>query len=203
VPGLLVVISGPSGAGKGTVCRFLCERSPLARLSVSATTRPPRAGEVEGEHYYFKSEDEFTDMVSRGELLEWAKVYRYRYGTPRSPVVDSLRRGHDVILEIDVQGGLKVKQQMPDAVLVFLLPPSMAELKRRLLERGTETPEAVEERLRWAEGELARMPEYDYVVVNDRLEEAVARITAIMTAERCRTKYYSKWEDAVREVDVR
>lgn len=139
-------------------------------------------------------------MVSRGELLEWARVYRYCYGTPRPPVEEALRRGHDVILEIDVQGGLKVKHQMPDAVLIFLAPPSLAELRRRLVERKTETPEAIEERLRWAEGELARMPEYDYVVVNDRLDEAVARVMAIITAEKCRTKHYAQWEDAVREV---
>lgn len=202
MPGLLVVISGPSGAGKGTVCHLLCQRVSAARLSVSATTRPPRAREVEGLSYYFKSEREFLDMKARNEFLEWAKVYDYYYGTPLPPVEESLRCGQDVILEIDVQGGLKVKGQMPDAVLIFLAPPSLNELRRRLEGRETETPQETEERLRWAEGEMARLSEYDYVVMNDHVEDAVKKIMSIMVAEKCRTKYLGKGETANGKVNA-
>ncbi|MFZ5901093.1 guanylate kinase [Desulforudis sp. 1088] len=188
--GLLVVISGPSGAGKGTICKELRRLSPDARVSISATTRPPRAGEVEGKDYYFKSEEEFQDMLTRGEMLEWARVYSYCYGTPRAPVAALMADGHDVILEIDVQGGLQVKQQLPDAVLVFIAPPSFTELERRLKGRGTETPEAVAERMRWARSEMKQVKQYDYVVVNDDLTEAVSKVLSIIIAEKCRVKYY-------------
>ncbi|MFZ5899586.1 MAG: guanylate kinase [Bacillota bacterium] len=188
--GLLVVISGPSGAGKGTICKELCKLSPNARLSISATTRPPRAGEVEGKDYYFKSEKEFQEMLTRGEMLEWARVYSYCYGTPRAPVAALMASGHDVILEIDVQGGLQVKQKWPDAVLVFIAPPSFEELERRLRGRGTETPEAIAQRMQWARSEMKQVKQYDYAVVNDNLAEAVSKVLSIIVAEKCRVKYY-------------
>lgn len=188
--GILAVISGPSGSGKGTVCRALLERSPGTHLSISVTTREPRVGEVDGVHYCFVSRDRFREMVSAGDVLEWAEVYGDYYGTPRGPVIDLLNRGRDVLLEIDVQGALQVKERLPEAVLIFLCPPSFEELKRRLITRGTDSADKIKRRLEWARGELKAVRRYDYVVVNDRVEDAVTKIKAIMVAEKCRTKYF-------------
>ncbi len=190
VHGILAVISGPSGSGKGTVCRALLERSPTIHLSVSVTTREPRIGEVEGVHYYFVSRERFKEMVAAGEVLEWAEVYGDFYGTPRGPVMGLLDRGRDVLLEIDVQGALQVKERFPEAVLVFLCPPSFEELERRLIMRGTDSAEKIKRRLEWARGEMQAVHRYDYVVVNDRVEDAVSKINSIMVAEKCRTKYF-------------
>jgi guanylate kinase len=190
VRGILFVVSGPSGAGKGTVCRALTERLPKIHLSVSATTRPARSGEIDQVHYYFVSRTDFQDRISRGEMLEWADVYGDYYGTPREPVDRILDQGQDVILEIDVQGALQVRGRMPEAVLLFLSPPSFAELERRLRNRGTDTEEKIEKRLNWAHRELNSFPSYDYVVINDRVEAAVEKIMAVMVAERCRTKRF-------------
>lgn len=190
VQGILAVISGPSGCGKGTVCRALLERSPLTSLSISATTRQPRVGEKEGVHYYFVDRDRFKKMIAGGEVLEWAEVYGDYYGTPRRPVLDLLDRGRDVLLEIDVQGARQVKEQYPEAVLIFLYPPSFAELERRLITRGTDSAAKVKCRLEWARREMQAVCRYDYVVVNDRVDKAVAQIGSIMTAEKCRTKYF-------------
>ncbi|WP_027717218.1 guanylate kinase [Desulfovirgula thermocuniculi] len=184
--GVLLVLSGPSGAGKGTVCRALVEKEPNIRLSVSATTRKPRAGEVDGVNYFFVTRERFQEMIKAGELLEWAEVYGNYYGTPRKAVEEALQEGYDVLLEIDVQGGLQVKEKFPEAVLIFLLPPSRAALVERLTGRGTDSAEEIRRRLRWASTELQSLYRYDYVVINRRVEEAVATIQAIITAEKCR-----------------
>ncbi|MDN5293558.1 MAG: guanylate kinase [Eubacteriales bacterium] len=186
--GLLIVVSGPSAAGKGTVCRELLNCQPDLVFSVSATTRPPRPGEVDGKNYYFISREEFERMVAAGEMLEWAEVYGNFYGTPRKAVVEWLDQGRDVLLEIDIQGARQVRRQFPRGVFIFLMPPSLAELERRIRERGTETEEAVQRRLASAAAEIAACREYDYVVVNDRVEDAVAKIRAIITAEKCRVE---------------
>ncbi len=186
MPGLLLVVSGPSGAGKGTVCNLLRAREPQIWYSISATTRPPRRGEVAGRDYLFVSAEEFEDLIARGAFLEWARVYGHYYGTPRAPVEAALQEGKDVLLEIDTQGALQVKNKYPAAILVFLLPPSLSELQARITRRGTDTEEAIRARLEAASAELAHIYAYDYAVMNDDVEEAVRKIQAIMVAEKCR-----------------
>ena len=186
--GLLLVVSGPSGVGKGTLVKALMDRNSRIRMSVSATTRAPRPGEIEGIHYFFKTEDEFKTMVDRGEFLEYIHVFGSKYyGTPRSFVEQQLENGYDVILEIDVQGAMKVKQAFPDAVLIFITAPSMSEIKSRLIGRGTETMEQVEKRFATAFEEIKMIPQYDYVIINDVIDVAVHHMEAILEAERCRT----------------
>ena len=186
--GLLLVISGPSGVGKGTLVNALMERNQKIKMSVSATTRAPRPGEIEGVHYFFKTEEEFKAMVDRGEFLEYIHVFGSKYyGTPRSFVEQQLENGYDVILEIDVQGAMKVKQAFPDAVLIFITAPSMSEIKSRLIGRGTETMEQVEKRFATAFEEIKMIPQYDYVIINDVVDVAVHHMEAILEAERCRT----------------
>ncbi|RPF49296.1 guanylate kinase [Thermodesulfitimonas autotrophica] len=187
--GLLLVLSGPSGVGKGTICRRLIERDPTLYLSISMTTRPPRIGEKEGKDYFFVSEERFLQLIAQDELLEWARVYSYYYGTPLGPVVEARTAGRDVVLEIDVQGGFKVREKVPDSILIFILPPSLEELRARLTQRGTESGAAVEERLRWAQKELSFYRNYDYAIVNERVEDVVGKINAIRTAEKCRPRY--------------
>jgi len=165
-PGKLFVFSGPSGAGKGTICKKLLEENKELALSISMTTRAPRNGEVEGVSYFFTDKETFQKRIEAGELLEYAEVYGNYYGTPKGPVVDKLKKGIDVILEIDMQGALKVKENYPDGVFVFILPPSMAELRKRLTGRGTETEEAIELRLGETLKELSYIEKYDYCVVN-------------------------------------
>lgn len=185
--GLLLVVSGPAGVGKGTVDAALMSRNSNIRMSVSATTRKPRPGEIDGIHYFFKSEEEFRCMIDQDAFLEYMHVFNTDYyGTPRSFVEDELAAGRNVILEIDVQGGMKVKAAYPDAVLIFIAPPSMSELKTRLIGRATETPEAIERRFSTAFSELERAKSYDYIVINDVLDVAVNRIESILSAERCR-----------------
>jgi guanylate kinase len=186
---LLLVISGPSGVGKGTICRELRKLDPTIHLSVSVTTRPPRGGEKEGQDYYFVSEQRFHDLIEREELLEWARVYDYYYGTPKAAVNEALAAGRDVLLEIDVQGGLKVRENHHDSVLLFVLPPSLEELAVRLRRRGTESSASIDSRLRWAKSELPYYKQYDYVIVNDTLAEAVAKASAIRIAEKCRPQH--------------
>ena len=187
--GLLLVVSGPSGVGKGTLVKALMDRNSKIKMSVSATTREPRPGEIEGVHYFFKSEEEFKAMADRGEFLEYIHVFGSKYyGTPRSFVEQHLSSGYDVILEIDVQGAMKVKQSFPDAVLMFITAPSMSEIKSRLIGRGTETMEQVEKRFATAFEEIKMIPEYDYVIVNDVVDVAVHHMEAILEAERCRTR---------------
>ena len=185
--GLLLVVSGPAGVGKGTINEALLERHSDIRMSVSATTRAPRPGEIEGVHYFFKSEEDFGRMIERGEFLEYVRVFNMNYyGTPKSFVFDELNSGRSVILEIDVQGGMKIKEAFPDAVLIFIAPPSMNELKERLIGRRTETPEQIERRFATAFSEVERAGSYDYVVVNDVIDAAVSRVEQIISAERCR-----------------
>lgn len=181
--GLLVVVSGPSGAGKGTICQALLEKTPLA-YSVSATTRKPRAGEVDGESYYFLSVEAFEKMIEKDELLEWAKVYDNYYGTPLKKVEEKLTAGEDILLEIDTQGAMKVREKFPEGVYIFILPPSLAELERRIRGRDTETEDVLQKRLAAAIDEIEAGKCYKYVVTNDEVDGAVDSVCAILAAER-------------------
>jgi len=194
-PGVLIVVSGPSGTGKGTICRALLKHRPDIFLSVSATTRPPRDGELNGVHYYFKDKAAFEAMLEGEELLEWALVYDNYYGTPRVPVAEALAAGKDVLLEIDIQGALKVKEKAPEGIYIFVVPPSLETLKARILGRGTDSMEVITKRTGKALEELAYLYEYDYVVVNDILEKAVAQVQCIITAEKSRTHRFGLVSD--------
>lgn len=184
--GLLVVICGPSGVGKGSVVRRLLELLPEAARSVSVTTRPPRPDERDGVDYHFVGEERFEALRSRGALLEWATYAGHRYGTPRPWVEEQLADGRVVVLEIEVQGALQVRQRMPDALLVFVAPPSLDELERRLEERGTEDPGSRTLRLEMARQELAQKGAFDAVVVNDDLEACAQRVADTIRRARCR-----------------
>ncbi len=185
--GLLVVLSGPSGVGKGTVCRKLLESNPNMTLSISVTTRAMREGEKDGKDYFFRSKEEFSRMVRDGEFLEYMRVFgTHSYGTPKKYVQEQLDAGRDVILEIDVQGGLRVKEVCPEAVLVFLAPPSMEELKHRLINRGTESEESIERRTDVAYSEMQCITYYDYVVINCTVDQSVEGLEAIIHAEKSR-----------------
>ena len=181
--GLLVVVSGPSGAGKGTICQALLEKTTLA-YSVSATTRKPRAGEVDGESYYFLSVEAFEKMIEKDELLEWAKVYDNYYGTPLKKVEEKLTAGEDILLEIDTQGAMKVREKFPEGVYIFILPPSLTELERRIRGRDTETEDVLQKRLAAAIDEIEAGKCYKYVVTNDEVDGAVDSVCAILAAER-------------------
>jgi guanylate kinase len=182
--GVLLVVAGPSGVGKGTIVRKLLERDPRLWLSVSATTRPRREGEVDGRDYLFLDRREFERKRDGGEFLEWFDVYGDLYGTPRTPVEEHLAGGADVVLEIDVQGALAVKQAFPDAVLVFVRAPSREEQRRRLLERGRDDPAVVEQRLARADAEEAEADRFDHVVVNEAADRAAAEVAAILAGHR-------------------
>lgn len=182
--GLLIVISGASGTGKGTVCKKILADLPEVAYSISATTRAPRPGEVDGREYYFLSVEEFKAWITEEKFLEYAEVYGNFYGTPLNKIEDRLNRGEDIILEIDVQGALNVKKKCPEGIYIFLLPPSLEELKNRIEGRGTETPESLARRLKNAVVEIKIGLQYDYVVVNDTIDNAAAQIEAILIAER-------------------
>lgn len=190
--GLLVVLSGPSGAGKGTLCKALLEQMPSLNYSVSLTTRLPRAGEIDGVNYFFVTQQKFEEMIANNELLEWARVHDNYYGTPRSYIEQCLTQGEDVILEIDTQGAMQIKAKFPEAVFIFILPPSLAELAARISKRGTETPEVIAKRLKAAVTELSYITEYDYIVTNDIIDDALNKLMAIITAEKSRVKRQPK-----------
>ncbi|MDR3553071.1 MAG: guanylate kinase [Clostridia bacterium] len=183
-PGLLIVISGPSGAGKDSVLLQLAKRRGGLFYSVSATTREPRAGEAGGQDYYFLTDEEFERLIAQGKLLEYTEYNGKYYGTPRQAVEERLARGEDVILVIEVRGAMQVKKSFPEAVLVFILPPSMQVLEKRLRGRGTETEAQISGRLAIARGEIGSAVNYDYVVINDALETAAAEIDAIVCTEK-------------------
>ncbi|MCI9640283.1 guanylate kinase [Anaerovoracaceae bacterium 41-7] len=183
--GKLFIISGPSGAGKGTICKRLVEDTKV-EVSVSMTTRNPRPGEEEGVSYYFTTKEAFCKEIEAGGFLEHAEVYGNYYGTPKAKVIEKLQQGIDVVLEIDIQGALNVKTAYPDGIFIFILPPSMAELRKRITGRGSETEDAINLRLSQTLKEVSYIDKYDYCVVNGELEEAVSRVKAIVVAEHSR-----------------
>jgi len=196
-PGLVVVLSAPSGTGKTTVGDALLQRRPSLGRCVTLTTRDPRDGEVDGKDYRFVSAKQFVRERDRGSLLEWAEVHGHRYGTPKRTVMRRRRQGHDTLLIIDVQGGLQVKAAMPEAVLIFLLPPGPEELEERLYGRGTDAAETIAGRLRNAARELRVAKEYDYAVVNDDVGAAATTLDAILTAEHARAaRTRVRWQPA-------
>lgn len=190
--GLLIVISGPSGVGKGTICKRLLERNDGLSVSVSATTRAPREEDTDGVTYFFKTVDEFKAMIEKGEFFEWAVYNGNYYGTPAPPVLESLENGKDIILEIDVQGALNVKPRFPQGVYVFVAPPDRETLHERLKGRGSESAEQISKRIAAADGEMAKRFEYDYIVVNDSLDDAVADVEAIIRAEKLKSERKAK-----------
>lgn len=186
--GLLLIVSGPAGAGKGTICGQFILNNKSTFLSVSATTRKPREGEAEGINYFFVSKQRFEEMIANDELLEYACFCENYYGTPKSAIEARLEKGEDVILEIEVQGALQVKEKYPEAIMLFVLPPSFEILRERLIGRGTETPEVVEKRLNRSREEMMLLNHYDYIIINDDINLATARLQAVVTAEKAKTK---------------
>lgn len=180
--GKLFIISGPSGTGKGTICKALLERNDLD-ISISMTTRAPREGEIHGVSYYFATREEFEKTIAEGGFLEYADVFGNYYGTPKAMVVEKLEQGRDVVLEIDVQGAINAKKVYPESILIFILPPSMEELRARIVGRGTETEDVINLRLSKALEEMSYIDKYDYYVVNDVIDDAIVRTEAIMYAE--------------------
>lgn len=195
--GLLIVFSGPSGVGKGTVLRQYLQSHPNTAFSVSATTRSPREGEIHGQHYYFLSREEFETMAANGGLLEYAEFAGNFYGTPRDAVEQRLKEGVDVVLEIEVQGAMQVKKQCPEALLVFVMPPSFEELRRRLSGRGTEDEATVCRRLSNAAREMEAAKQYDYIVVNQTVEQAVDQLEQIVGAAKHTAAYFNEFIDEV------
>ncbi len=186
--GILIVLSGPSGTGKGTICRELLRSRPDLHYSISATTRPPRIGEINGVNYWFISHEEFRALIKNDELLEWAEVYGNYYGTLRRYVAELLDNGQDVVLEIDTQGAMQVKEKFFHGVFIYILPPSLDELADRIYKRGTDSMESIKKRLSCVTNELTCIQNYNYVVINDKVDVAVRKVEAIIGAEKCNVK---------------
>ncbi|HJC64196.1 MAG TPA: guanylate kinase [Candidatus Blautia merdavium] len=197
--GILVVVSGFSGAGKGTLMKRLLEKYDNYALSVSATTRAPREGEEHGREYFFHTKQEFEELILQDALIEHAQYVDNYYGTPKAYVEKQLNAGKDVILEIEIQGALKVKKKLPDTLLLFVTPPSAQELKRRLVNRGTESMEIIESRLRRASEEAKGMPEYDYILVNDTVEECVDRMHQVIQSQHDKTENCREFIEKITE----
>ena len=190
--GLLILVSGASGTGKGTVCKKILSDMPEIFYSISATTRQPRPGETDGTEYFFISHEEFQKWIAEDKFLEYAEVYGNFYGTPLHKIEERLNRGENVLLEIDTQGALNVMKKVPDGVYIFLLPPSLDELKNRIENRGTETPESLERRINSAKNEISLAEKYQYVVVNDFVDSAAEKIKSIISAEICKVSRNKK-----------
>ena len=186
--GFLIVLSGPSGAGKNTLMNAVFPTVPNLQYSVSVTTRIPREGEVEGVDYFFRTEEQFRQMIANDELLEWAEFCGNHYGTPRSFVDGAIAQGRTVIMDVDIQGAAQIRGKMPDAVSMFLLPPTWDELKKRLIDRGTDADEAIGKRLQKSFEEMRHMVDYDYFIINDQLDLAAERLKTIINAEWCRVQ---------------
>ncbi len=196
--GLLLVVSGPSGAGKGTICQALMDKYPSFQVSISVTTRAPRIGEIPNKSYYFMRTDEVKKMIEKDELLEWAYVYENYYGTPANAVYERLRNGEDLILEIEMLGALQVKKKFPDAVLIYILPPSRKILEERLVGRQTDSMDVIKKRLQCVAGELKYIKKYDYLLINKDLEHAQKQLECIIEAERCKPKrleFAMQWKE--------
>ena len=184
--GILFVISGPSGVGKGTLREALLKSTPNLIDSISVTTRPARIGERDGREYFFMDRDKFENLIKQEEFLEWAQVYSNLYGTPKQFVQENLDKGLDVLLEIDIQGAMQVKAKKPDGVFIFIAPPNVEELANRLINRGKDSQDSIAERLKACYDEMEFMREYDYLVINDNISEAIKNLEAIIIAERCK-----------------
>ena len=197
--GSLVVVSGFSGVGKGTVMNNLVQRYDQYALSVSATTRQPREGETDGKEYFFRTEKEFTDMIAAGDLIEYACYCDNYYGTPRKFVEKQLDEGKDVVLEIEIQGARKIKKQYPDAVLIFVMPPSVEEMKERLSKRGTETASVIRDRIRRAAREADGIEDYDYIVINDDVDVCVEQIHQLIQSTKLRTRVNKEFIAEIRK----
>lgn len=190
--GLLIVVSGPSGAGKGTICDALRKEFPKIHYSISMTTRQPREGEVNGVNYYFRTNEEFESLLKEDAFLEHAKVYDHYYGTPKQYVYDMIAQGNHIMLEIDIQGAMQVKEKYPEGVFIYVVPPSKEVLEERLRGRHTDTNEVIAGRLSKARKELDWIDKYDYLIVNDDLDTAISKASAILTAEECKVTRNTK-----------
>ncbi|MDF2886909.1 MAG: guanylate kinase [Lacrimispora sp.] len=197
--GMLVVVSGFSGAGKGTLMKALLSRYDNYALSISATTRTPRTGEVDGKEYFFVTEEHFKDMIEREELIEYAQYVNHSYGTPKEYVLNQMKKGKDVILEIEIQGALKVKERFPEAILLFVMPPNAQELKRRLVGRGTESMEVINARLHRAAEEAQGMEAYDYILINDEIDTCVDEMHLMIQVQHKRASNNMAFLSQIRE----